>query len=144
MDPQCFRRQEIGENCISGRTEEHFCPPQDCNWAASFELLLELNALSLTCLSISSHMCSEMASERSPLPCLTSLVLEGVEFTGDVQQFEDVVQPFLASASQTLEPDDCSAVPEAFCDWLDPKAGNWPGLETLSLENLENNGWSWG
>jgi len=55
-----------------------------------------------------------MASERSPLPCLTSLVLEGVEFTGDVQQFEDVVQPFLASPLKHLSLDDCSAVLKHF------------------------------
>jgi len=47
-----------------------------------------------------------------------------------------------------LSLDDCSAVPEAFCDWLTLKL-ELPGLETLSLENLEttvgpgmNYGWA--
>ena len=116
--------------------DEHSCLFGGCNWAASIECLLELNALSLTSLTFSSYKW-ELASERSPLPYLTTLVFNDVEFMNNEAILERVLRPFLSSPLKHLGLDNCPDVPEAFCHWLDPKSGNWPGLKTLSLENLE-------
>jgi hypothetical protein len=134
---QAFAGRRLERIVVSGKQSSNVVGRSfdGCNWAASIELLLELNALSLTSLTISSDKCGELASERSPLPYLTSLVFNGVNFEDD-ETILDVLRPFLSSPLKHLGLDYCLRVPEAFCRWLDPKSGNWPGLETLSLENL--------
>jgi len=95
-----FAGRRLERIAISGRTEEHFCPHKIATGQHLSSSFGTQRPVAYLPLNFVAHV-SEMASERSPLPCLTSLVLEGVEFTGDVQQFEDVVQPFSHRLSNT-------------------------------------------
>jgi hypothetical protein len=141
---QAFAGRRLQKIIVSGVVswesyfnDGHVCSSEVCNWAEAFEELLELNAASLTSLKITSDVILEMSPERVALPRLTSLVFEGIDFNNDEENFEDIMRPFLQSPLEHLALDNCRGVPESFCNWFDPASGRWPGLKTLSLEQLE-------
>jgi hypothetical protein len=142
---QAFAGRRLEKIAVSGSVpwttfrydDEHECSSPVCNWAKAFELLLEVSAPSLTSLTITLQLCLQMSAERVALPCLTSLVLEGIDFDDDEESFAHFMEPFLQSPLGHLGLDNCRGVPESFCDWFDPTSGKWPDLVTLSLEQLD-------
>jgi hypothetical protein len=105
------------------------------NRGASLELLLELNAHSLTSLTITTNICFELSPERAALPCLTSLILRDVNFDNNEEKLLFIMAPFLGSPLQHLGLGRCWQVPESFCTWFDPELNRWSELETLSLDS---------
>ena len=141
---QAFASRRLEKIIVSGFLSwngGHKCSSPVCSWAEAFEFLLELCAPSLTSLTIALHLCLEMSAGRCPaLPCLTSLVLQGIDFDDDEELFSHVMEPFLQSPLRHLSLDHCQGVPESFCHWFDLTSGKWPDLITLSLEQLETTG----
>ena len=109
---QAFASRRLEKIVGSSRAEthignKHFCSLVCCR-AEVFDLLLELCTTSLTSLTIVSHLVS---TGHPALPCLTSLVVESVNFDNDEELLSRVMEPFLQSPLRNLGLDNCQGVP---------------------------------
>jgi hypothetical protein len=126
---------EIGDS-LHSRYGGHQCVHKSCEWTSSMEALVELNATSLTSLTIHCELSPMLSFKRSAFPSLTTLTLEGMEVP-DSETFKTLMGFFFHSPLQKLHILGVRGpVPESFSSWFDPKSGWWPGLRTLSLQGI--------
>jgi hypothetical protein len=126
---------EIGDS-VHSRNVGHHCRRTSCNWTSWMEALVELNAASLTSLTIQCNLSLRLSFEQSAFLSLTTLALDGMEVPNS-ETFKTFMGFFFDSPLQKLQIRRIHGpVPESFSSWFDPKSGRWPGLRTLLLQGI--------